>query len=623
MSFFFVIILFSLSIYIDSQRIVLVDSHQAIPRKFSSFIKSDSIKNDFDIIEIEVENRGNSPNAILFRFYLDDENTELLQLHAEKNGNSSHFEAPQNLETKSVLVDEELFSDVFEVGMAKLHLDQDETSKFFAAYKSVGGHFKKVNKLFAALDLNTNDPRYFVTTITSVNFKSNGYPNNSKHKWYIRCHKDYQFIFEITDFDIENEFDRLALLAVKNDGSKQLLVEVDAVGTYQTNTNQLLVLFRSDCDTSMNGFRALITTVKTETGTETTSFPGTTNGTTQNTVSTESEQDSETLPQSTTKLPFETTRNSFTITTETEQESETESLTSGFPFKTTQRSSTVTTEIEQESETESLTSGFPFETTQRSSTVVTTKTEQELGTSPELTTEFSFETTRDNINIEISHPKQDCKQIKSTYPYSSSGVYTLTTDSGKFDVFCQMEVDGGGWIVLQSRYNGRVSFKRSWYEYAHGFGAFDSEFWLGLEHVHELTKNRTHELRVDLTSFSDEHGWAKYKDFKIASSSDNYRLSFQRGSYTGNAGDALSFHNNVPFSTHDNDNDRWPGESCSDYLGGGGGNWFVDCYEQNINAVYINMEDYDDYDAESYMSWIGFAGQRAIPMTRLMFRAID
>ena len=36
-----------------------------------------------------------------------------------------------------------------------------------------------------------------------------------------------------------------------------------------------------------------------------------------------------------------------------------------------------------------------------------------------------------------------CKQIKEQKPHSKSGLHTVTVGGKKFDVYCDMDVDGG------------------------------------------------------------------------------------------------------------------------------------------------------------------------------------
>ena len=85
-------------------------------------------------------------------------------------------------------------------------------------------------------------------------------------------------------------------------------------------------------------------------------------------------------------------------------------------------------------------------------------------------------------------------------------------------VYCDMETDGGGWVVFQRRMDGTEDFYRGWADYVKGFGDLNGEFWLGLNKIHRLTNAETDVnavLRVDLEDFEQEKRFANYSLFYV------------------------------------------------------------------------------------------------------------
>lgn len=139
-----------------------------------------------------------------------------------------------------------------------------------------------------------------------------------------------------------------------------------------------------------------------------------------------------------------------------------------------------------------------------------------------------------------------------------------------------MELLGGGWLVIQQRLDGSVNFNRSWADYRYGFGVVGpaSEFWLGLESIHQLTSGGDQELLVQLRNESGHDGYARYGRFKVEGEDRKYRVSSLDG-FNGTIRDVLSYLERKQFSTFDKDNDQWFGGSCSQKYGGGW--WFDGC----------------------------------------------
>ena len=137
----------------------------------------------------------------------------------------------------------------------------------------------------------------------------------------------------------------------------------------------------------------------------------------------------------------------------------------------------------------------------------------------------------------------------------------------KIHVRCDMETDGGGWIVIQRRItNGTVNFNRNWEDYVNGFGDLEGEFWIGLENMHELTKQAV-ELQVTVWNDNKTITW-NYTTFRVAGSENNYRLTLRGGTGDGDT-DALYYSNGRYFSTFDRDNDGYTFLRCgSSYQAG-------------------------------------------------------
>uniref|UniRef100_A0A1X7T307 Fibrinogen C-terminal domain-containing protein n=1 Tax=Amphimedon queenslandica TaxID=400682 RepID=A0A1X7T307_AMPQE len=182
-----------------------------------------------------------------------------------------------------------------------------------------------------------------------------------------------------------------------------------------------------------------------------------------------------------------------------------------------------------------------------------------------------------------SCPKDDCKSLFED-GITTSGVYTVNPDGGTpFEVYCDMETDGGGWTVFQRRQDGSVDFYRYWTDYENGFGNLTGEFWLGLSKIHRLTKEGSNTLRVDLEDFERNTAYANYSTFNVSDGSTEYILTV--GGYCGTAGDSLTYHNGSRFTTRDNDNDNYGG-NCAQFCTGAW--WYNECQNSNLNGYYFN-----------------------------------
>ena len=147
------------------------------------------------------------------------------------------------------------------------------------------------------------------------------------------------------------------------------------------------------------------------------------------------------------------------------------------------------------------------------------------------------------------------------------------------DVYCDMETDGGGWIVIQRRLpTANVNFTRNWEDYENGFGDLDGEFWLGLKTIHELTTKTDVEL---MTTVKNESGpvitWT-HQVFRISGPDTYYVLNISGGQ--GPGFDAMASTNGQRFSTYDSGNTR-----CAYRRQGAW--WYHACTHANLNGPHV------------------------------------
>ena len=211
---------------------------------------------------------------------------------------------------------------------------------------------------------------------------------------------------------------------------------------------------------------------------------------------------------------------------------------------------------------------------------------------------------------------KDCRDALNNN-YTQSGVYTFQPDSlPPFDVYCDMDTDGGGWTVFQRRQDGSEDFYRNWVNYANGFGNLSNEFWLGLEFLHRLTNASDSELRIDLEDWDGAAAYANYSSFQVRDASTKYRLEVT--GYMGNAGDSLAAHNGSAFSTYDRDNDYTNVVNCAlEYKGAW---WYYTCHASNLNGLYHHGSHSSYADGVNWGGWRGH--HYSLKFTEMKVRSI-
>ncbi|XP_050094809.1 ficolin-1-like [Anopheles aquasalis] len=199
-----------------------------------------------------------------------------------------------------------------------------------------------------------------------------------------------------------------------------------------------------------------------------------------------------------------------------------------------------------------------------------------------------------------------CKEV----PWTGVHLIRVNRDSEPFEVYCEQETFGGGWIVFQFRYDGSLDFYRGWNEFRDGFGDLNKEFWLGLEKVHQITSGRKHELVVELEDFERTYKCARFNAFEIGSESDQYDVK-AIGKYSGTAGDRMSYYKDRKFSTKDRDNDM-SNRHCAQEFEGAWWHWI--CTDVNLNGRYLNAVD------KKSIYWRSLKNHQGLSYSRMMIR---
>ena len=182
-------------------------------------------------------------------------------------------------------------------------------------------------------------------------------------------------------------------------------------------------------------------------------------------------------------------------------------------------------------------------------------------------------------------------QIKKLMHSAATGSYEMADVCGSSESFgsskvharCDMETDGGKWLVIQRRINGSVDFYRNWTDYVYGFGDLEGEFWYGLEKIHCLTTRDDVELRIELGNGSVPTQVWTYQLFRVGGAETKYQLTIGQAKGVGGTHDSMAYHNGRSFSTRDRDNDAW-NRNCAKVYGGAW--WYGACHYSNLNGKY-------------------------------------
>jgi len=188
-------------------------------------------------------------------------------------------------------------------------------------------------------------------------------------------------------------------------------------------------------------------------------------------------------------------------------------------------------------------------------------------------------------------PQKSCKAWFEL-GFTTNAVYNLDYGSNPAGIKVWCDMENGGYTVLLKRYDGSEPFNRPWSEYRTGFGKRDSEYWIGLEYIYQLSQLQNTKLRIEMKRFTEETiYYAEYSNFYIDDEASYYKLHY--GDYSGNAGNGFSDSiHEMRFSTYDQDHDLAT-YNCASQEGGSGGWWFNRCSPASLTGRYSKPGEYE------------------------------
>ncbi|XP_071673111.1 uncharacterized protein [Patagioenas fasciata] len=187
----------------------------------------------------------------------------------------------------------------------------------------------------------------------------------------------------------------------------------------------------------------------------------------------------------------------------------------------------------------------------------------------------------EDAGVVCSGLPRDCSEVPAGSP---SGVYVIQPRGlHPIVVYCDMS---GGWTVIQrNRQNTEITWAESWTTYKYGFGNLHTDYWLGTEYIHQISRQKVYQVRFIIWDAANRTMFADYNPFSVEDESQGYRLRL--GVYSGTAEDAMSskspsaVHDNMKFSTKDRDQDIHSSNCASSYAGGW---WYSACYSVRLNV---------------------------------------
>ena len=204
-------------------------------------------------------------------------------------------------------------------------------------------------------------------------------------------------------------------------------------------------------------------------------------------------------------------------------------------------------------------------------------------------------------------PPKDCaewyhlgERTNGVYEVLFLGIY-------RKQVYCEMEMAGGGWMVFQRRFDGSVDFpNKDWNAYKEGFGDVNSEHWLGNKWLNLLTTSEKYDYLVWAKAFDGDVRMKKMLGVRVDNEDESFKITFEQETqdFTPNEAYGMEKMNGMKFSTVLVRNDIYNHpESCGFEYGPW---WHEECHRIAMNGRY----SYDGVPSSGAngIIWYGWKG---------------
>jgi len=162
--------------------------------------------------------------------------------------------------------------------------------------------------------------------------------------------------------------------------------------------------------------------------------------------------------------------------------------------------------------------------------------------------------------------------------FTNDGVYEIYPDRNvnkHLSAYCEMGL--GGWTTIINKVDRSLFFYESMNRYIAGFGnvSASTNYFIGLTNIYRMTNLEAMTVRIEMSNSEFDKYIMEYDLFVLGPQIEKFKIKLGKNTF-GTIRDWFSHHNNMKFTTYDDDNDNLSGGNCA--VSHKGGWWFNNCY---------------------------------------------